>query len=122
MIAVVSNEVNIAEAAYPLPFYYYEIPGMTNVRLSASGFLSEAGPRIPNLRGLKESGAPFAPPTYLYTVMLMLLIAVGSFRIFVQHLGPAAEVRRHRPPPFAEHVFLFRHVAPPKVVPVWPAR
>ena len=43
---------------------------------------------VANLRGLKESGALFAPPTYLYTVMLMLLIVVGCFRIFVQHLGP----------------------------------
>jgi N-acetylneuraminate lyase len=45
----------IAAAAAPLPFYYYEIPGVTNVRLSASGFLRAAGPRIPNLRGLKFS-------------------------------------------------------------------
>ncbi len=43
---------------------------------------------VANLRGLKESGALFAPPTYLYTIMLMLLIVVGCFRIFVQHLGP----------------------------------
>ena len=43
---------------------------------------------LANLRGLKESGALFAPPTYLYVVMLMLLIVVGLWRIFVQHLGP----------------------------------
>ena len=43
---------------------------------------------IANLRGLKESGAVFAPPTYLYIVMLMLLIGVGFYRIFVQHVGP----------------------------------
>ena len=43
---------------------------------------------VANLRGLKESGAVFAPPTYLYIVMLMLLIVVGFYRIFVQHLGP----------------------------------
>jgi N-acetylneuraminate lyase len=45
----------IAAAAAPLPFYYYEIPGMTNVRLSASEFLQKAGGRMPNLRGLKFS-------------------------------------------------------------------
>ncbi len=45
----------IATAASPLPFYYYEIPSVTNVRLSASEFLREAGPRIPTLRGLKFS-------------------------------------------------------------------
>ncbi|MET0326550.1 MAG: APC family permease [Ilumatobacteraceae bacterium] len=43
---------------------------------------------VANLRGLKESGAVFAPPTYLYIVMLMLLIVVGCYKIFVQHLGP----------------------------------
>ena len=43
---------------------------------------------LANLRGLKESGALFAPPTYLYVVMLMLLIVVGLWRIYVQHVGP----------------------------------
>ena len=43
---------------------------------------------IANLRGLKESGTLFAPPTYLYVIMLMLLIVVGMYRIFVQDLGP----------------------------------
>lgn len=43
---------------------------------------------LANLRGLKESGALFAPPTYLYIVSLMLLIVVGLYRVFVQHLGP----------------------------------
>ncbi len=43
---------------------------------------------VANLRGLKESGALFAPPTYLYIGMLVLLIVVGLYRIFVQDLGP----------------------------------
>jgi amino acid transporter len=43
---------------------------------------------VANLRGLRESGSLFAPPTYLYIVMLMLLIVVGCYRIFVQGLGP----------------------------------
>jgi N-acetylneuraminate lyase len=47
--------VPIAAAAAPLPFYYYEIPGMTHVHLSSSKFLQEARARIPNLRGLKFS-------------------------------------------------------------------
>ena len=42
---------------------------------------------VANLRGLRESGALFAPPTYLYIVMLVLLIVVGLYRIFVQDLG-----------------------------------
>jgi len=43
---------------------------------------------LANLRGVRESGALFAPPTYLYIVMLVLLIGVGLFRIYVQDLGP----------------------------------
>ena len=43
---------------------------------------------VANLRGLQESGALFAPPTYLYVVMLVLLIVVGLYRVFVQDIGP----------------------------------
>ncbi len=43
---------------------------------------------VANLRGLRESGALFAPPTYLYIVMLVMLIVVGCYRIFVKDLGP----------------------------------
>ena len=43
---------------------------------------------LANLRGLKESGALFAPPTYLYIIMLFTLIGYGLFRVFVQDLGP----------------------------------
>jgi N-acetylneuraminate lyase len=45
----------IAAAADPLPFYFYHIPGMTNVRLPIAEFLHEARFRMPNLRGLKFS-------------------------------------------------------------------
>ena len=43
---------------------------------------------IMNLRGVKESGAVFAGPTYFYILMLVILIGTGLFRIFVQHVGP----------------------------------
>ena len=43
---------------------------------------------VANLRGVRESGALFAPPTYLYIVMLGVLIAVGLYRIFFRDLGP----------------------------------
>ena len=43
---------------------------------------------VANLRGLRESGALFAPPTYVYIVMLMLLIGVGLYRVYVKDLGP----------------------------------
>jgi amino acid transporter len=43
---------------------------------------------VMNLRGVKESGAAFAGPTYFYIVMLIILIATGLYRIYVQHVGP----------------------------------
>ena len=45
----------IAAEADPLPFYFYDIPGMTGVRLRMSEFLYQARFRIPTLRGLKYS-------------------------------------------------------------------
>jgi N-acetylneuraminate lyase len=45
----------IAAAAGDLPFYFYDIPPMTNVRLPMVDFLEQAKPRIPNLVGLKYS-------------------------------------------------------------------
>jgi amino acid transporter len=38
---------------------------------------------LANLRGLKESGSLFAPPTYLYVGSLLVLIVVGLVRVFV---------------------------------------
>lgn len=43
----------IAAACPDTPFYYYDIPTMTNVNLSMVDFLQQAGGRIPNLAGLK---------------------------------------------------------------------
>src|SRR5208337_4456287 len=45
----------IAAEAEPLPFYFYDIPGMTGVRLKMSEFLYQARFQIPTLRGLKYS-------------------------------------------------------------------
>ena len=38
---------------------------------------------LANLRGLKESGALFAPPTYIYVISLITLITVGLVRVFI---------------------------------------
>jgi N-acetylneuraminate lyase len=45
----------IAAEADPLPFYFYDIPAMTGVRLRMSEFLHQARFRIPTLCGLKFS-------------------------------------------------------------------
>ena len=43
---------------------------------------------VVNLRGVKESGAAFAGPTYFYIVMLLVLLVTGFYRVFVEHIGP----------------------------------
>lgn len=45
--------VPVAQAAADLPFYLYDIPVMTNVRLPMAEFLMKAKEQIPNLKGLK---------------------------------------------------------------------
>ncbi len=43
----------VASGATDLPFYYYHIPSVSGVDLSMVDFLTLAGPRIPNLAGIK---------------------------------------------------------------------
>jgi amino acid transporter len=43
---------------------------------------------LANLRGVRESGTVFAPPTYLYIAMLLTLIGYGLYRIYFDDLGP----------------------------------
>jgi N-acetylneuraminate lyase len=47
----------IAAAAPDLPFYYYDIPELTDVSLPVERFLVEAADRIPNLAGVKFTNA-----------------------------------------------------------------
>lgn len=44
---------HVAAAAPQLPFYYYDIPVLTGVKLSMPEFLAAAPARIPNLAGIK---------------------------------------------------------------------
>jgi N-acetylneuraminate lyase len=53
--ALVDYCAPIAAEAEPLPFCFYDIPGMTGVRLKMSEFLYQARFQIPTLRGLKYS-------------------------------------------------------------------
>jgi len=45
--------IPVAQAAGDLPFYLYDIPVMTDVRLPMPEFLAKAKDQIPNLKGLK---------------------------------------------------------------------
>ena len=49
---------------------------------------------IGNLRGVRESGALFAAPTYLFIVSLLVLVAIGLVRVFVLHDPAATGVAR----------------------------
>ena len=42
---------------------------------------------VANLRGVRESGALFAPPTYVYIVALAALVIYGLYQTFFQDLG-----------------------------------
>ncbi len=60
----------VAKAAPDLPFYLYDIPNLTNVRLPLDQFLEQGRERIPNLKGLK-----FTNPDL---VLLQECLAVGD--------------------------------------------
>jgi N-acetylneuraminate lyase len=51
--ALIACCAEIAGAAPDLPFYFYDIPSMTGVRLPMPEFLAKAPVRIPTLAGLK---------------------------------------------------------------------
>ena len=42
---------------------------------------------VANLRGVRESGRLFAPPTYTYVAMMTLLVGWGLIRVATGHLG-----------------------------------
>lgn len=56
-----------------------------------------------NLRGVKESGAAFAGPTYIYMILLSALIITGLFKQFLG--GGLEEIIRHLPPNEANVIF-----------------
>src|SRR3954452_14944384 len=65
-------------------------PGLSSYRVAMCiGFVLLM--TVANLRGLKESGALFAPPTYVYIVSLVVIIVVGLYKIFFQDLGPTVQ-------------------------------
>lgn len=79
----------IAAAAPDFPFYYYHIPTLTGVSVDMVEFLSLAGERIPNLRGIKYTA------TTLWEYQLCLNAAGGRFDVlfgFDEMLLPALSV------------------------------
>ncbi len=73
----VSSGVAQIVSAYP-EWFEYRVP-------ISVGFVLFV--MLVNLRGVKESGAAFAFPTYFFVVMLYMTVGVGLFRYFTGSLG-----------------------------------
>jgi amino acid transporter len=43
---------------------------------------------VANLRGVKQSGALFAAPTYTYIALMVILVGYGLFRTYLGHIQP----------------------------------
>lgn len=54
--------------------------------ITSMGVLAVAFVAYINLRGVRESGALFAPPTYIFIATLTALIVVGMIRVFAGHV------------------------------------
>lgn len=65
----------IADAAPDIPFYYYHIPPLNNVRLSMVDLLTEADKQIPNFAGIKYTDEN------LHEFALCKRVANGKFEL-----------------------------------------
>jgi amino acid transporter len=59
---------------------------------------------ILNLRGVREAGAAFAVPTYLFVGTILITIVVGIFRVLISKGHPIPVVPLPAPPPTTEAV------------------
>ncbi|MFN8405466.1 MAG: amino acid permease, partial [Anaerolineales bacterium] len=73
----ISSGVAQIVSAYPQLFQYRVVISVFFVLLVM----------VINLRGVRESGAAFAIPSYFFIVMMLFLIATGLFRVLTSSLG-----------------------------------
>lgn len=83
----VSSGVAQIVSAYP-NLFEYRVP----IAVACVGFIT-----LVNLRGVRESGAAFAIPSYFFIVVMFLTIGTGLFRMVTGSLGPVID------PPEIEH-------------------
>lgn len=83
----VSSGVAQIVSAYP-NLFEYRVP----IAIACVGFIT-----IVNLRGVRESGAAFAIPSYFFIVVMFLTIGTGLFRMVTGSLDPVVD------PPEIEH-------------------
>lgn len=69
--SLIACTAEIAARAPGIPFYYYDIPALTGVRLSSAQYLERAADRIPTLAGVKFSNPDLAE-------LQLCLAAAGS--------------------------------------------
>ena len=73
------HQIEAMNAGLPFPLNVNVLLSVTFIAIMVLG----------NLRGIRESGAIFAFPTYLFIVSLILTLAVGLFKTFTGTLSPA---------------------------------
>jgi amino acid transporter len=56
-----------------------------------------------NLRGVRESGAAFSAPTYVFIAMMLALIAVGLYRLSMGHAAAPVSGATHGDPVSVQH-------------------
>ena len=83
----VSSGVAQIVSAYP-DLFEYRVP----ISVACVAFIT-----VVNLRGVRESGAAFAFPSYFFIVVMLLTIGVGLFRMIAGSLGTVID------PPEIEH-------------------
>jgi amino acid transporter len=90
LLAAVAVSSGVAQivSAYPVLFPY-------RVELAVGMILVIM---LANLRGVRESGATFAVPTYLFLITAVLTVAVAFFKYFTGTLGTVVD-----PPPLELH-------------------
>jgi len=83
----VSSGVAQIVSAYPQLFQYRVV-----ISILCVAFIT-----VINLRGVKESGAAFAIPSYFFIVIMFITVGIGLFRFFSGSLGSVVD------PPAIEH-------------------
>ena len=82
---VLTVSVSVAESAMSLGAVF---PGMEPYRVTI-GLVLIAFLTLMNLRGVKESGAFFSVPTYIFLAVMLVLVVAGLVRFLVLGLEPA---------------------------------
>jgi amino acid transporter len=98
LTVAVSVSSGVAQISSAFPILY---PWRVLIAVGMVGFIM-----LINLRGVKESGAIFAAPTYFFIVMMYLTVGVGIFRFLTGTLGTVTN------PPSLEAVEMLGVITP----------